>query len=77
MNTKRTGSKPDSMVMNWNSVYGDGFSCSRENRYLDKVAKKAFRRVLKKDKPFRVAKGDREMRKLLLKVDNPYKKKEV
>lgn len=55
-------------------IYG---AVLRENKALDKIAKKAFRRVLKKDKPFRVAKGDRCCRKLLLKVDNPYKKKEV
>jgi len=47
----------------------------RENRKLDKVAKRAFRKVLKKDKPFIVKSGDRHLRKLLLKIENPYSKK--
>ncbi len=72
--SSKGGNRPSREVMNFSMIDNVGFPCSRENRKLDKISKRAFRKVLKKDKPFVVKSGDRHLRKLLLKIENPYKK---
>lgn len=71
-NSSRGGSRPSREVMNWDCLDLAGFPCSRENRKLDKIAKKAFKKVLKKDKNkvILIKSEDRHCRKFIQKTRN-------
>lgn len=72
LTSSKGGNRPSKEVMNWNTLDNIGFPCTRENRKLDKIAKRAFKKVLKKDKNkvILIKKEDRHCRGFIQRTQN-------